>query len=75
MFIPVLRECGVMVKGGRHFFFCAIFAEVVDGAKVLKMFLFRCKSCLINISRCFMKFEAKWTTPVAWAEIQFKFWH
>jgi hypothetical protein len=22
-----------------------------------------------------MKFEAKWTTPVIWAEIQFKFWH
>ena len=49
--------------------------EVVDGAKVLKMFLFWCKSCLINITKCFMKFEAKWTTPVVWAEIQFKFWH
>ena len=47
--------------------------EVVDGAKVLKMFLFRCKSCLNNITRCFMKFEAKWTTPVVWAEIRFKF--
>ena len=49
--------------------------EVVDGAKVLKMFLFRCKSCLNNITRCFMKFEAKWTTPMVWAEIQFKFRH
>jgi hypothetical protein len=49
--------------------------EVVDKAKVLKMFLFRCKSCLNNIIRCFMKFEAKWTTPVVWAEILFKFWH
>jgi len=39
-------------------------SEVVDGAKVLKMFLFRCKSCLNNIPRCFMKFKAKWTTPV-----------
>ena len=39
------------------------------------MFLFRCKSCLNNISRCFMKFEAKWTTPVVWAEIQLKYWH
>ena len=27
------------------------------------------------ITRCFMKFEAKWTTPVVWAEIQFKLWH
>jgi len=52
-----------------------IFAEGVDGAKVLKMFLLGCKSCLNNISRCFMKFEARWTTPVVWAEIQFKFWH
>ena len=52
-----------------------IFSEVVDGAKVLKMFLFRCKLCLNNITRCFMQFEAKWTTPVVWAEIQFKFWH
>ena len=48
---------------------------MVDGAKVLKMFLFRCKLCLNIITRCFMKFEAKWTTPVVWAEIQFKFWH
>jgi hypothetical protein len=38
--------------------------KVVDGANVLKMFLFRCKLCLNNIARCFMKFEAKWTTPV-----------
>jgi len=35
-------------------------------AKVLKMFL-QCKSCLNNIT----KFEAKWTTPVVWADIQF----
>ena len=48
--------------------------EVVDGAKVLKTFLSRCNFCL-NITRCFMKFAAKWTTPVVWAEIQFKFWH
>jgi len=27
------------------------------------------------ITKCFMKFEAKWTAPVVWAEIQFKFWH
>jgi hypothetical protein len=33
--------------------------EVVDGAKVLKMFLFRCKSRFNNITRCFMKFKAK----------------
>jgi hypothetical protein len=53
----------------------SLLSEVVDGAKVMKMFLFRCKSCLNNITRCFMKFEARWTTPVVWAEIQFKFWH
>jgi len=52
-----------------------ILAEGFDGAKVLEMFLFRCKSCLNNITRCFMKFEARWTTPVVWAEIQFKYWH
>ena len=50
-------------------------SEVVDGAKVLKMFPIRCKSCLNHITRYFMKFKAKWTTPVVWAEIQFKFWH
>ena len=50
-------------------------AEVVDEAKVLKMFLFWCKSCLNNITRCFMEFEAKRTTPVVWAEIELKFWH
>ena len=52
-----------------------ILPEVVDGAKVLKMSLFWGKSCLNNITRCFMKFEAKWTTPVVWAAIQFSFWH
>ena len=51
------------------------YAEVVDRAKVLKMFLFRCKSCINGITRSFMKFEAKLTTPVVWAGIQFKFWH
>ena len=39
------------------------------------MFLFRCKSCLNSITRCFMKFEAKRTPPVVWAESQFIFWH
>jgi hypothetical protein len=29
---------------------------------------FRCKSCLNNITRCFMKFEAKQNPPVVWAE-------
>jgi hypothetical protein len=53
----------------------SIVPEVVDGAKVLKMSLFRCKSCLNNTTRCFMKFEAEWTTQVVWAEIQFKCWH
>ena len=28
-----------------------------------------------NITRCFMKYEAKWTTPVIWAEFLFKFWY
>jgi hypothetical protein len=48
---------------------------VVDGAKVLKMFLFQCKSCLSIITRCFMKFGAKRTTTLVWTEIQFNFWH
>ena len=36
---------------------------------------FLCKSCLNDITRWFMKFGAKRTTPVVWTEIQFKFWH
>ena len=43
-------------------------------SKSPEMFLFWCKSCLNNTTRCFMKFM-DWTNPVVWAEIQFKFWH
>ena len=41
----------------------------------LKMFFFRCKSCFSNMTRCFMKFEAKRTPPVVRAEYQVISWH
>ena len=44
-------------------------------SKCPEMWLFLCKSCLNDITRWFMRFGAKRTTPVVWTEIQFKFWH
>ena len=73
---PYLLMCGVRrgVWGGGPFGLEAQNWHVT----VMELFSVQsggCKSCLNNIARCFMKFEAKWTTPVVWAEIQFKFWH
>jgi len=39
------------------------------------MRLFWCKPCSNYITRWFTEFKAKWPSPMAWAESQFKFWH
>jgi hypothetical protein len=44
-------------------------------SKSLGTWRFWCKPCLNNIIRWFTKFKAKWPSPMAWAESQFKFWH
>ena len=51
--------------------------EGVNWANVLKCDFFDANhnSRLNDITRWFMKFGAKRTTPVVWTEIQFKFWH
>jgi hypothetical protein len=42
-------------------------------SKSLGTWRFWCKPCLNNIIRWFTKFKAKWPSPMAWAESQFKF--